>query len=627
VAVRLLCPLTPESRFSLLPGSVGSGELVSEWKTGYLEDIQILREGSEHYENAVAAGREPVQDGNGGYYVITGKDQRSEPATVENTVLPVAGVIWAVGVLALLGYSVVSFLSLRRKVETAVRFRGNIFQSEHIGSPFVLGILKPKIYLPFRLDDRTREHVIAHEQAHIRRKDHWWKPLGFLLLTVYWFNPLIWVAYVLLCRDIELACDEKVIGKLDSEGRADYTQSLVTYSVNRRAVVACPLAFGEVGVKERVASVMYYKKPGFWILAATVLVFLAATVGFLTTPSSDHYFFRVRHKISGQIIELHVGEENRLLSFAIRTDRGKILGISFSDETNCFSFVSGMTEEAFLKSPRTDVTVNVVGFRSFQGEIRYEGKPVPTYDAESVTLLGYREQENTVLADGTELEVWQYLYTRKYQLPDGTELLYERDVVGPEHVYVAGVESLDEISQTVSERIMAFYQDRGLLYNIREELENAYVRCSVQNEDEWRALSVSQEIAPSASNETVICFLTMVMRPGDLPQNAFQLRLGEVFDKKTGERIDNWDMFSCDPEEALETIMDLAGEKDPALREEMKKAAQPENIVFFQDNLEISFPMGTLSGYPDEMVILMVDYDERMTQILQPWAVPRIVPQ
>ena len=152
---------------------------------------------------------------------------------------------------------------------------------------FVLGIIKPKIYLPYHMDSREMDHVIAHEQTHIRRKDHWWKPLGFLLLTIHWFNPLMWLSYILLCRDIELACDEKVIREMGNEQRADYTQALVACSVNRRVIAACPLAFGEVGVKERVKSVMNYKKPAFWIVLASVIVCAAAAVCFLTNPKSE----------------------------------------------------------------------------------------------------------------------------------------------------------------------------------------------------------------------------------------------------------------------------------------------------------------------------------------------------
>ena len=198
--------------------------------------------------------------------------------------IPVLAGIWLFGIAALFLYSAVSYWRLRRKVCEAVILRGNIYQSEKVCSPFVLGIIRPKIYLPYHMDSREMDHVIAHEQTHIRRKDHWWKPLGFLLLTTHWFNPLMWLSYILLCQDIELACDEKVIRKMSNEQRADYTQALVACSVDRRLITACPLAFGEIGVKERVKSVMNYKKPAFWIVLASVIVCAVIAVCFLTNP-------------------------------------------------------------------------------------------------------------------------------------------------------------------------------------------------------------------------------------------------------------------------------------------------------------------------------------------------------
>ena len=207
--------------------------------------------------------------------------------------------VWLAGAAALLLYSAISYWRLRRRVREAVILRDNIYQSENAGSPFVLGIIRPKIYLPYHMDKREMDHVIAHEQTHIRRRDHWWKPLGFLLLTVHWFNPLLWLGYILLCRDIELACDEKVIREMGSEQRADYTQALVSCSVSRRSIAACPLAFGEVGIKERVKSVMNYKKPAFWIVLASVVVCAVAAVCFLTDPKTERSSPSVGDNVSG----------------------------------------------------------------------------------------------------------------------------------------------------------------------------------------------------------------------------------------------------------------------------------------------------------------------------------------
>lgn len=282
VAVRLISPLSIESEFSLIPDSVSSGKMISEWTDDYIGKVSILNEDSEYYDAAVTAGREPISDGKGGYYVVTNSDQLGEPSTIRNTVIPVLSWIWAIGAGLMLLYVGVSCLRLHRRLKTAVLLRDNIYQSENVFSPFVFGFFRPRIYLPFNTKDIA--YVIAHEQTHIRRHDHWVKPFGFLLLSLYWFNPVIWAAYILLCRDIELACDERVIRELGVAHRADYSQALLNCSTPHRAITACPLAFGEVGVRERVKNVLNYRKPAFWIVTAAVLSCIVLAVCFLTNP-------------------------------------------------------------------------------------------------------------------------------------------------------------------------------------------------------------------------------------------------------------------------------------------------------------------------------------------------------
>ncbi len=212
-----------------------------------------------------------------------------EPKPAKNTVqtvMNVISIVWVVGIAAMAIYTAVSYYLLRKKIDTAVRFRDNIHKSENVDSPFVVGMIKPKIYLPFNIKEQDAEYVIAHENAHIKRLDYIWKPLGFILLTVYWFNPVMWLGYILLCRDIELACDEKVIAGFDSEQRADYSEALLSCSVNRKAIAACPIAFGEVGVKDRIKSVLNYKKPALWIIILAVVAIIATALCFLTDPVS-----------------------------------------------------------------------------------------------------------------------------------------------------------------------------------------------------------------------------------------------------------------------------------------------------------------------------------------------------
>lgn len=188
---------------------------------------------------------------------------------------------------ALLVHALVSAGKLKRKLATAILLRDNIYESEFVDSPFVFGVVKPNIYLPMHMDEGTAAYVIAHERAHLARRDHWWKVLGYLVLALHWFNPLVWVAYILFCRDIELACDEKVVRGLDGAARADYSQALLSCAAPKRAVAVCPLAFGEGNIKTRVKSALHYKKPAFWVAAAAVLAVVIVAVCFLTNPRSE----------------------------------------------------------------------------------------------------------------------------------------------------------------------------------------------------------------------------------------------------------------------------------------------------------------------------------------------------
>ena len=274
VAVRLICPFSFESALSLIPSADTFPEKAI---SGPSFDVQT--------------GITPVDNRINDYLGDRYFEGVTVPANNGNHMMNILSIVWTIGILLLIAYTVISYWRLHREIDTAVRYKDNLFQSENVSSPFVLGLIKPRIYLPFSINGQDLEHVVAHEQAHIHRKDHWWKPLGFLLLTIHWFNPFVWLSYVLLCRDIELACDEKVIRELSNEQRADYTQALVACSINRRTIAACPLAFGEVGVKERVKSVMNYKKPAFGIVILAVIACVGVAVCFLTNPiaADDHF--------------------------------------------------------------------------------------------------------------------------------------------------------------------------------------------------------------------------------------------------------------------------------------------------------------------------------------------------
>ena len=309
VAIRLICPFSFESPLSLIP----SAETIP-LNIG-MDSTPTINSGISAINNAVNP-------------IISQSNTPMAGASVNllQITIGIYEYIWIFGMIALALYTAISYWRLCRKVDTAVRYKDNIFQSENVSSPFVFGIIKPRIYLPFKMNGQDLEHVVAHEHAHIRRKDHWWKPFGFLLLTIHWFNPLMWMAYVLLCRDIELACDEKVIKELGNEQRGDYTQALVACSVNRRMIAACPLTFGEVGVKERVKSVMNYKKPALWVIIIAVIVCVGVAVCFLTNPKQDSYTLRIVVPAGSQEEFVYTDKEVSAIRNSIKIWSGDGLG-------------------------------------------------------------------------------------------------------------------------------------------------------------------------------------------------------------------------------------------------------------------------------------------------------------
>ncbi len=347
VAVRLVCPVTVESSFSLIRNAepfvgedVSAGSLtpaeaeppeypestdpeevkkyVEEYEN-YINYINSLEDAPEEVVVSIVAG--PVDTENPdeetyivdeikpnetklsdeimnelvvhGSYTETTEDgikntytlvQRTKLRNQKTSVYEILSVIWLIGAAGMLLYMGISYLRIYRKVKESAPEEKNIRICDSIDSPFILGLVRPKIYLPSDIDSEDKAFVLAHEKAHLKRFDHLWKPLGFLLLSVYWFHPLLWVAYIVLCKDIEYACDEKVLKALGIEQKKAYSTALINCSVSQKMISACPLAFGENGVKGRVKSVLHYKKPAFWIIIASVVISAVLAVCFLTNP-------------------------------------------------------------------------------------------------------------------------------------------------------------------------------------------------------------------------------------------------------------------------------------------------------------------------------------------------------
>ena len=297
VAVRLLCPFFPASSFSLIP----SRETISAEVVRFAPAPAI--------DSGIPALNEALNP-------MIGERFAQAPGTSVNPLYiwtAIAGIVWLVGVAVMVGYALLSSLRMRsvvreavplgmcaephgaRPLETGAALPDNVWLCDAVRSPFILGIVRPKIYLPSGITREQMLCILAHEQAHVERLDHCLKPFGWLLLSVYWFHPLVWIAYMLFCRDLELACDEKVVGGMDLDGRKAYSHALLACSLQRKMIFSYPLAFGEIGVRERVKGILHYRKPAGWIAAVAVLACAAVAVCFLTDPKEKADDSKIRY--------------------------------------------------------------------------------------------------------------------------------------------------------------------------------------------------------------------------------------------------------------------------------------------------------------------------------------------
>ncbi len=268
VAIRLILPSSIESIFSLITSS-------DTIDTTVYNARPFIESGIHTVDNRV-----------NGYLSSRYNEGVTVPAGNTSNILTILGVIWIIGIILMLVYTVISYIRIQKKVGEAALLKENTWICDNIDTPFILGIFKPRIYIPSTMSEQDMEYVIAHEKAHLKRRDHLWKPFGFLLLSLHWFNPIVWIAYVLLCRDIESACDEKVIKEKGTEIKKCYSEALINCSVPRKSISACPLAFGETGVKQRIKGVLNYKKPAFWIIMVAIITLIITSVCLLTNPSS-----------------------------------------------------------------------------------------------------------------------------------------------------------------------------------------------------------------------------------------------------------------------------------------------------------------------------------------------------
>ncbi len=279
VAFRLICPFSFESSFSLLPRK----QLISNEENIVVKPQDVSNEYNYWVEN------DYENLDNNTNINMPYNENRNEISSINDTdnTFYIIDFIWGLGVTSIILYSIVSYIVLKKKVSDSIKLKDNIFICDNIETPFTFGIIKPKVYIPSDMKQTEQSYVLLHEKAHIKRMDNLWKPLGFVILSVHWFNPLVWVAFNLFCKDIEFATDEKVIKKLNEDGKKEYSEILLSFSLKKSQLVStCPVAFGENNVKERISMIVKYKKVSIFVVVISILVCLITAVCFLTNPKT-----------------------------------------------------------------------------------------------------------------------------------------------------------------------------------------------------------------------------------------------------------------------------------------------------------------------------------------------------
>ena len=323
--------------------------------------------------------------------------------------------------------------------------------------------------------------------------------------------------------------------------------------------------------------------------------------------------------VSGKVVELHSGPKG-IESFVMASD-GQLLGVTLTDSTYVLSWLDELSKEDFLSGSAPDVAVTVYFDGPKSRIVTGSGEEIESQEAEAVYLTGFLKPAATVLADGTELDVWQYEHATAYAAADGTEVLRVSEPSGPADTYYSGL-SLSDLGEAAQENIAAWFEARGVLYDEQAELERAYAAwLEAGDASDFQTWGLSQRIVPTALSEGVAYFLTTVERPvGNFVMG--QQRIGSAFDRETGEYIEAWELFTCPPDEAVRRILDLSELTEPEQRAEMEAAFEPECLTFFEDRLEVSFDRGVLPSCETGFT-LVLDLDEDVLPLIQPWAVPQ----
>lgn len=404
VAAKLMMPFSVESIFSLVPTSEPIPAGIA------MESNPHISSGIENVDNLINPALQQ--------HFAPDKTASANPLQVW---MYVGTVVWLAGTAALLLYALAAYVAVKWKVRASVRVEKNIYECDDIADPFILGIIRPRIYLPSGLDEETKKYVLKHETAHLDRKDYLWKPLGFLILSVYWFQPLCWAAYILMCGDIEYACDEKVIKGETESARADYCKALLTCSVPRKMIAACPVAFGENGVKGRVKNMMNYKKPTFWISSISIVIVVIVAVCFATSPKGKEADNEKTAPAANSEMETDSAgtQKEALAGNLVNTEQGNIIPVRDDGQDSAeLVWYDAFDFEGLDIQPR---------WYDFDGYMLYyaydimnnEDASVVTVDVKDATSedfsqVYYKSSENTT-EEGSRISMWVMIYLGEYR--------------------------------------------------------------------------------------------------------------------------------------------------------------------------------------------------------------------
>ena len=412
VGIRLINPFSFESVLSLIP----SAQTVTSESFFYSQTPTITTgvKSFNHYVNPIISESLAPTPG-----------ASVNPAQILGFVL---SAVWLVGVVGMLLYALISFLRLKRTVSASVLVKENIYMCDEVKTPFILGIIKPKIYIPSDMDEKALDYVIAHEKAHIKRKDYLWKPTSFILLSVYWFNPVLWLSYILLCRDIELACDEKVIRDMQTGDKKAYSEALLSCSAPQRKITACPVAFGEVGVRQRIKSVLNYKKPAFWVILVALIASVAIGVCFMTDPvvGKEGKQNITIYDIDETVFSLHDSIMGAS-TFTVKTYEGDFYGAFYGNETDEIREFLQSIRLSEVKNFKIDFNMLEVytdAVIEFQADSQESVTTINFYD--DYTRLYLQKDSGDFAEQSKVYEVLNVDLVRKFFLPE--ELKYEGTV-------------------------------------------------------------------------------------------------------------------------------------------------------------------------------------------------------